>query len=1471
VSSTVILKAAGLITSPNQLDLPDGALSEANNVIIKRDNVIEPRRGFKLYGDEFPNGQDRAKQLMIYRNRIIRHYNEILQYDSDDEGSFVDFNGSYTEPEEGIRIRSVEANGNFYFTTSDGIKKISSPSADKLDSATIDNSGGIKAVDLSARVPYEANIQTGFLTQDGTVAYRVVWARRDANNNLILGAPSQRALVYNPLITLLNRDFYRILLALDNINNGGTSSAQITDSDYIESLKLPVNATAVELYNNLVALTAKIDRDIEYAGNGKVIELSGGTGNVEVDNNIATITKVSGANFDDYLQAGSEIEISGMPITDPRAVLNGIHTISTLDNDSISFVTDSLTDFVDNSGSTDLITSAEYSTITKPSFPIVPTPNNQLLTIQEYIDTIINRLQNEPPIGNLTGIVIEAADQTEFIQALDITTSASAILEVTIPEEITTDYFLQVYRSSVAQATGPSVIEDILPSDELQLVFEQYVTDDDLNLGLNPFRIIQLEDTTPDQFRGANLYTNASTGEGILQSNDVPPFAKDVNRFRNVVFFANTRTRHRTTISLLGVQRMLDAALTTVPSITITNGIDSQTYNFVVGQKELTELTCIEDDTDGSNAGVTLNGKFFDMNSVDNDTLYRFHYRVFGEVDATPVDDGRQLVSIDIAAESTAEQVASKTSDVISTISTDFISQVKTSPNDDTIEIENLSEGISDGIDVGTSGFTPFIINDGVGEDSSSNQILLSNITSPAQAVDATARSIVKVINQDPNGIVYAYYLSGTTDVPGEILFEARSIGEGQFAIIGNDSETGLSFNPDISPQYNIIDIQPASNPTNASEITTDVPHGYLDGENVYITLTDTFPIINGFKTIEVVDVDKFKIRDTDIITITDFNGTVSSDVFSQLSENEVKQNRIYYSKFQQPEAVPIVNYFDVGAEDKPIYRIYPLRDSLFVFKADGVFRVSGETSPFNVQLFDSSTTLIADDTVSVSDNVLYCWSEQGISVISESNASLISRNIDNEILQIGSANFKNFRTATWGIGYESDNSYIVYTTAKEEDEVATVGYRYSTLTDTWTKITKTTTCGIVNTADDKLYLGAGDVAQLEVERKDFARTDYADREYDLIIGNGTYENSKLFLNSVTIPNPVEVGDVIAQTQTLTVFQYNMLLQQLDDDTTLALNLKNGDPDGYISLEAKAGDNMRGKMIQLASRLDSDPSPSDDDFLETIQNQSLLIDTIEAGSIVKITTTTDHGLFTGRYVNIALTDSNPVIDGTYQVIVIDDDTFTIDKEVFGSGSTGTVITDSDSFDDMKVSYNKIIQKLNEDSGVSFNNYPSINDTTVQEAIVINVDFVTKQLTLNQNLDFISGTVRLYKSIDSSFRYAPNTMGDPLGHKHLREATIMFENKAFTSATMDFSTDLLPSLKRVPMNGDGNGIFGHESFGEGFFGGASHSAPFRTYIPREAQRCTFIKIGFAHKTAREKYSIFAVTVTGEIGLSSRAYR
>jgi hypothetical protein len=196
-------------------------------------------------------------------------------------------------------------------------------------------------------------------------------------------------------------------------------------------------------------------------------------------------------------------------------------------------------------------------------------------------------------------------------------------------------------------------------------------------------------------------------------------------------------------------------------------------------------------------------------------------------------------------------------------------------------------------------------------------------------------------------------------------------------------------------------------------------------------------------------------------------------------------------------------------------------------------------------------------------------------------------------------------------------------------------------------------------------------------------------------------------------------------------------------------------------------------------------------------------------------------------------------------------------------------------EDIRACFNGIIKLLNQPaSGTSFKNYKTIDDTTQFEAVVTSVNKVLNIITLNLPIQLVVGEVSIYKAIPCNVVYAPITFGDPLQLKQVYEATLMFADKAFTKVIAGFSSDLKPEFSYIEFEGQGNGNFGNYSnpgFGYGFFGGSSNAAPCRTIIPRQNQRCRFINMQFSHKTAREIWSLYGITLTLNQLPSTRAYR
>lgn len=1226
-----IIKARGLNTFPNQLSLSDGYLTVADNVNVSRDNVIEPRRGFGAYGTDMPNGADRATSLLTYKGRILRHIENsgILQFDSNGTGTFSSFAGTYTPTETGLRIKGLEANSNFYFTTDDGVKKISASSASDLTTASgyIRDSGAPQALDGNAAINYDS---AGFFLPESKVAYKIVWGYRDANNNLILGAPSQRIVVTN---------------------------FSATDSGTV---------------------------DLEFA-------------------------------------------------------------------------------IPDDIGTSD------------------------------------------------------------------------------------TDYFYQIYRTAVFEQGALPSLDDVDPGEECNLVIEDFPTSAQLTASL-----VTLTDITPEDFRtaGTPLYNNPVSGEGLLQTNDQPPVAKDIALFKESMFYANTRTKHQLEIALLSVSGLTSG----VSTITITDGPTDNTYTFV-GEEEITQLTF---DTFAN----TEDGGYFLLNSASDERLYAFYADKTGTTPA-PVSNelvGRLIYAVNLVGDVTANDVAvsfaaaidalddfsapapgaaivtvtnakngnttdatngfsvteassaglvTEGTDTINITAHGLINGQKITYSSDTTDITGLTTGnnyfvvgatddtfqlsaTSGGaaIDLTDDGagnhtfssgiggvFAIAVIQQGDGEDQGSNHVLLSSAATPSQQLDETARSLIQIINGNSTEIVNAFYLSGQNDVPGQILLKAKDLSTDEFYVIADSDTTGSQFNPTLP------DNKSGTAGTGIGTVTiTSALHGLSNGDQIVIYASMTTPNIDGEYTISNVAAGTF-----DISTTVSVGGSVTFGLTEVNSDNEVQPNVLFFSKYQEPEAVPIVNQIPIGPKDKQIVRILPLRESLFILKEDGVYRLTGEQGNFIVDLFDSSVTIGAPDSAVALNNQIYVLTDQDVTTISDTGASIISRPIENTIVKVTSSQF-DFRLTSFGVAYENDRSYLLWVPTISSDTVATQCFRYDSFTNNWTRYPISKVSGIVNPSDTKLYLGPADENFIEQERKNFDRTDYADREISLTLPADSVGDLEIELSSNA---DAEIGDALVQTQYLTISQFNRLLKKLDLDTSVA------DSDYFSTLGVVAGDELRNPVNNLATKLDAD---------------------------------------TG------VTDTN------YAALLVGTDTFPV----------------------IQSDFNIIVNKLNLDTGVDFVNYTTSDGTLTLEVIITEVIKNSNLVDVAFNIPFIEGPISLFKGIQAEVVWAPHTFGDPSVMKQVNEATIMFEDTIFSSAEVAYASDLSPSFEEIDFNESGPGDWGLFIWGQQNWGGQGSSVPFRTYIPRDKQRCRFIRKRFIHNGSRNKFSIFGISFTFR-PISERAYR
>ncbi len=388
------------------------------------------------------------------------------------------------------------------------------------------------------------------------------------------------------------------------------------------------------------------------------------------------------------------------------------------------------------------------------------------------------------------------------------------------------------------------------------------------------------------------------------------------------------------------------------------------------------------------------------------------------------------------------------------------------------------------------------------------NTFLVDVSGTPGQNINNTAVNMLQIINtSSSNTTLYGYYISGVEDLPGQILFEERSIGGSAFFAT---STAGTSFSPTL-PLEKYISSNTVANPT---VVTTALAHGLGTGDIIQIFSSNSTPTINGQQTVTVLSPTTFSVPVH--VTIAGTAGYFINNDDYVVSDNDARQNRVAISKQSQVEAVPIYTYFDIGSANFPIQRVVALRDGIFFFKNDGVFRLSGESfSNFTVTLVDNTVALKVPESAVPFNNQVFCFTTQGVCAVTDSGVQIISVPIEDRLLELSSEQFTNFMSASFGVAYESARIYMFFTVTDTDDEAATQAFVYNSLTDTWTRWPISRTCGVVNTTVNKLFMAQADTGQILIERKSFTTDDYADEQYAVTI-NTVVSTSEVILASAT-------------------------------------------------------------------------------------------------------------------------------------------------------------------------------------------------------------------------------------------------------------------------------------------------------------------------------------------------------------------
>lgn len=703
-------------------------------------------------------------------------------------------------------------------------------------------------------------------------------------------------------------------------------------------------------------------------------------------------------------------------------------------------------------------------------------------------------------------LILGAPSQREIVSN---STGHSSDVNLTylIPDTITTSYFYQIYRSN------GTLSADAEPSDELQLVIQGNPTAAEITA--KAFTVL---DSTPYSLMRATLYTSPSQ-EGIANANIQPPFAVDMDVFKTCAFYANIKQKQTLSIALISVDS---------PSLGFAACLgDTTNGSAVISGMQKTASKVIQDLTytaatpgiDGNDVSIAYTGGGTAGSEVVTVVGDAISIQIQSGVStATQVRTAFNLSAAAVALASVAVTGGGGAAQVIvastflvggfdtsvlrkgmriigsgvpvSTLikSVDSISQITASHNS-TITASSVSLEIQDRFTLADVDYWA-----GSTQTVATNTFLVVSDGTPGTNINDTAINLIQIINTSTlNTTVYAYYISSLGDLPGQMLFEERAIGGSQFTAT---STAGTSFSPVLS-NINLITSSTIANPT----VVTSAAHGLTSGQNITIYGSNTTPTINGERIVTVINANTFSIPVN--VTVAGSAGywVLTSDIV--ISDNEVRQNRVIISKPSQVEAVPVYRYFDIGSANFPIQRVVALRDGIFFFKNDGIYRLSGETfESFIVTLLDNTVVLQVAESAVAFNNQVFCFTTQGVCAVSDSGVRIVSVPIENVLLELASEQFTYFSSASFGVAYESARLYLFFTVTEEDDQFATQAFIYNSLTDSWTRWVMNRTCGIVNTAINKLFMGQTDTGQILIERKSYTNQDFADEQYAVVIAS---------------------------------------------------------------------------------------------------------------------------------------------------------------------------------------------------------------------------------------------------------------------------------------------------------------------------------------------------------------------------------
>jgi hypothetical protein len=263
---------------------------------------------------------------------------------------------------------------------------------------------------------------------------------------------------------------------------------------------------------------------------------------------------------------------------------------------------------------------------------------------------------------------------------------------------------------------------------------------------------------------------------------------------------------------------------------------------------------------------------------------------------------------------------------------------------------------------------------------------------------------------------------SGVTTITGLSTGLTDSLAVGMYVSVGDDvgtADTYFAANTTITAVYaTSIDISAATLAVGSSQLTnfhrtlTIAGNSYILGPEEYIasnqaaTWSGLQSLVNADGVVRMnLSGDELDTDNPLVELVGDasfsasslagtFKNIITEAGVSSSADGRTWPARLSWSKTLQPESVPLLNFLDIGSHVEPILALEATRDSLFVFKRDGCWRVTGfSPETLTVDEYDRTLRLISPLATTTHRNDVWAWTTRGILRINDGGAQNMSDN----------------------------------------------------------------------------------------------------------------------------------------------------------------------------------------------------------------------------------------------------------------------------------------------------------------------------------------------------------------------------------------------------------------------------------------------------------------------------------------------